>query len=103
MPGYVFRLLPPRPSFTTDMSPEEQELMATHGQYWRARMAEGKVLAFGPVADPAGPYGLGVVVVDDLAAAEALRDADPAVTELGFSVEIAPAVRLVTPAGTYDA
>jgi uncharacterized protein YciI len=104
MPGYVFRLIPTRPTFAFDMSEEERAAMVRHADYWRALARDGKVLAFGPVADPSGPYGIGIVVVDDLAAAEALRDGDPAARPpLGFRTEIAPMRRLVTPDREYDA
>lgn len=63
MQGFVFRLIPPRPTFQSDMTDVERAAMARHGAYWRERLGEGKVVAFGPVADPAGAYGLGVVVV----------------------------------------
>jgi len=43
------------------------------------------------------------VLADDVAAAEAVRDGDPAMrSRHGFTTEITPMVRLVTPAGTYD-
>ncbi len=64
-------------------------------------MAEGKVVAFGPVADPARAYGLGVVLAESVAEAEALRDSDPAVVKLGMQVEMAPMVALVTVDGDY--
>lgn len=101
MQGFVFRLIPPRPTFQSDMTDAERAAMARHGAYWRERMAEGKVVAFGPVADPAGAYGLGVVLAEDMAAAEAIRDDDPAVTELGMRTEIAPMLALVTAGGVY--
>lgn len=102
MQGFVFRLVPPRPTFTMDMTDEERAAMAEHGAYWRDLMARGNVLAFGPVADPAGPYGLGVVIADDVAAAEVLRDGDPAVRKVGMRTEIAPMIQLVTPGGDYS-
>jgi uncharacterized protein len=103
MPGYVFRLIPPRPSFSGDMSAAERAIMIEHVAYWTQLARSGQVLAFGPVADPAGPYGIGIIVADDLAAAEALRDGDPAVRSgHGFRTEIAPMPRLVTPDGELD-
>ena len=49
-----------------------------------------------------GALLLGIVLADDLAQVEALRDADPAVlSPHGLRVEIAPMFRLVTPSGTY--
>jgi uncharacterized protein len=104
MPGFVFRLIAPRPGFTTEMSAAERATMIDHIGYWSALTAAGKVLAFGPVDDPAGAYGIGIIVVGSLAEAEELRAGDPAVRSAhGFRSEIAPMPRLVTPTATYDA
>jgi uncharacterized protein YciI len=100
VPGFVFRLFAPRPTFQSDMSAEERSMMMEHVAYWTALVDEGKVVAFGPVADPTYPYGIGIIVAADLAEAEALRDADPAVrSPYGFRSEIAPMPALVTAAG----
>jgi uncharacterized protein YciI len=102
MPGFVFKLIPPRADFMTDMSAAERETMSEHVEYWRALMADGHVVAFGPVADAAGPYGIGVIVADDLPAAEELCARDPAARSAhGFRTEIAPMLRLVTPDGIH--
>ena len=83
MSAFVYRLIGPRPTFAVDMT-------------------DGRVVAIGPVDDPAGSYGLAIVLADDLAQVEALRDGDPAVlSPHGLRVEIAPMFRLVTPSGTY--
>lgn len=101
MQGFVFRLLPPRSSFMFDMTEDERVAMEEHAAYWRDQMADGRVAAFGPVVDPAGPYGLGVVLVPGLAEAERLRDGDPAVQKIGMRTEISPMAALVTPQGEY--
>lgn len=101
MQGFVFRLIPPRPSFPTDMSEAERAVMNEHVTYWRGLLGQGRVLAFGPVDDPAGPYGLGVVLAEDMAAAESMRDADPAVRDIGMRTEIAPMPQLVTAGRVY--
>jgi hypothetical protein len=36
-------------------------------------------VVFGPVADPAAPFGVGIVEVDDEAEMRALTEADPAI------------------------
>ena len=59
------------------MTDAERAVMDEHARYWSALAAEGKVLAFGPVADPEGPYGIAIVLAEDLEAAEVLRNADP--------------------------
>lgn len=102
MPGFVFRLIPPRPSFPVDLSAGERAVMTEPVAYWRRLAAAGQALAFGPVNDPAGPYGIGIIVARDLAAAEALRDEDPAIRSgRGFRTEIAPMLQLVTPDGVH--
>ena len=97
MGGYVFRLLGPRPTFPGDMTPEEAALMGQHAEYWRELTQMGTAVAFGPVLDPAGVYGLGVVRADDEEAARAIADADPVIrADVGFRTEIAPMMALVT-------
>ena len=104
MMGFVFRLVPPRPGFAFDMTPDERETMTEHVGYWSALTQEGRVLAFGPVNDPQGPYGIGIILAADQSEAEQIRDNDPAVrSPHGFTTEIAPMLRLVTPTNMYDA
>jgi uncharacterized protein YciI len=97
MGGFVFRLFGPRPTFPGDMTPEEADVMGQHSAYWRELTRAGTAVAFGPVLDPAGVYGLGVVRADDEAAARAIAAADPVVrADVGFRIEIAPMMALVT-------
>jgi uncharacterized protein YciI len=41
-------------------------------------MQHGRVVVFGPVMDPKGPYGLGIVQAEDEATIAAFIEADPA-------------------------
>ncbi|MGN6567371.1 MAG: YciI family protein [Flavipsychrobacter sp.] len=75
---FALKLIPPRPTFSQDMTPDERAIMLQHVQYWRDFMAQGKVLAFGPVLDPAGTYGLGIVCVHDEAELQIMMANDPA-------------------------
>ena len=103
MPAFLFRLVPPRPDFPLTMDDEERSVMVDHVAYWTRLTEQGRVAAFGPVADPAGAYGIGIVVADDLSGAERLRDDDPAIrSPLGFRTEILPMPALVTPTGPID-
>ncbi|NHC12464.1 YciI family protein [Motilibacter deserti] len=77
---FVYRLLPPRPGFAFDMSPAEAEAMERHSTYWQELLARGTAVFFGPVDDPAGVWGLGVVEADSLEDVHAVRERDPAVT-----------------------
>src|ERR1700681_2384895 len=76
--GFVFRLVPPRPDFAYSMTDDERATMLAHVAYWSRLAEQGHALAFGPVDDPNGPYGIGIVLAEDIGAAEALRDDDPA-------------------------
>ena len=61
---FVLKLVPCRPTFSQDMTPDERAIMQQHVMYWRGLMDEGFVLAFGPVLDPKAVYGLGIIEVD---------------------------------------
>jgi uncharacterized protein YciI len=103
MHGYLYRLFPPRPTFPADMSAEEQDTMQEHVAYWSGHMAAGRVLAFGPVADTKGPYGLALVLADSDTDVEALRAGDPAIrSPHGFTADVAPIQQLITPSGTFS-
>jgi uncharacterized protein YndB with AHSA1/START domain len=94
---FVSKLVPPRPSFPFDMSPAEGEVMQQHIVYWTALLNEGRALLFGPVGDPKGPYGLGVLVAKDEAEVAAIQKDDPAIRSgLGFNYEVSPMLDAVT-------
>ncbi|MGH9027453.1 MAG: YciI family protein [Acidimicrobiia bacterium] len=79
MPLYVFKLIPPRPTFVQDMSETESEIMDRHFSYWEAILESGQAVVYGPVADPSGTWGLGVIEVENEEEARALAIGDPAV------------------------
>ncbi len=96
MPHFFLKLIAPRPTFATDMSEEERAVMGEHSAYWKAKLDAGDVVVFGPVMDPKGPFGAGVIAAKDEAAARAFADADPAIKSgRGFVCEIYP-MRAVT-------
>jgi uncharacterized protein YndB with AHSA1/START domain len=94
---YFFcRLIAPRPSFAMDMSPEEAALMKVHADYLRELLAAGKVIAFGPVGDPAGPWGMAVLRAKDDAEVASLLAADPtSKSARGFRWETLPMMTAV--------
>ncbi len=55
---FVYKLIPPRPTFALDMSDAETKIMGEHAAYWQSLLDRGEVVAFGPVLDPAGSWGL---------------------------------------------
>jgi uncharacterized protein len=91
---FFCKLIGPRLTFPEDMSPAEAQAMQRHAAYWRACMAAGQVVAFGPVADPAGTYGMLILEVEDEAAARSLVDHDPVIeVRLGFRFDMHPMPR----------
>ena len=101
---FFCRLNPPRPTFVRDMTAEEAGLMQAHAVHWKEWMERGHVVAFGLVADPAGPFGIGIVEFTAEDEARAFTDADPVmVARQGFSYDILPMPRGVvtrSPAGS---
>src|SRR5208282_4862205 len=88
MPHYLCKLKPPRPTFLTDMTPEEALVMRGHSEYWMTRVEIGAVIAMGPVADPAGAYGVAIIEAPSLTALEPMQASDPALlAERGFAYE----------------
>lgn len=92
---FFLRLPPPRPTFASDMTDVERAAMGRHVAYWTAHLQRGNAIVFGPVADPSGPWGLGVIRAADEAAVGAFQAEDPAVRELGLRYEVLPMARAV--------
>jgi len=79
MPHFFLKLIPPRPSFAIDLSDVEKAAMGRHAEYLATLLKDGSGVAFGPVFDPNGVFGMGIVEAADEAAARAVTDKDPAV------------------------
>jgi uncharacterized protein YndB with AHSA1/START domain len=93
---FLYRLLSPRPTFPADATLEELNAMRAHALYWRGKIAEGKAIVLGPVADPAGSWGVGILCAADLAEAEALCAADPVIlADRGFRCEVFPMMNAI--------
>ena len=87
--NFAFRLIAPRPTFVEDMTDAERAMMAEHAEYWKGLLADGVAVVFGPVLDPAGPYGLAVVEVDGPEQVDRILAGDPAVRG-GLKAEVHP-------------
>ncbi|RUL73624.1 YciI family protein [Dyella choica] len=91
MRHFFCKLHVPRATFPVDITPEERALMRAHADYWREQMSKGHVVVFGPVMDPASPYGILVMQLPDDLAPERLVDADPVMkAECGFRFDVHP-------------
>jgi uncharacterized protein len=76
---FLFRLVPPRADFAQTMTPAEQDAMQRHQAYWQDLLAEGRVVVYGPVADPEGIWGMGVLRAADRAQVLEIGNSDPSV------------------------
>jgi uncharacterized protein YndB with AHSA1/START domain len=76
---FFCRLIPPRPTFAHDMNEAESKAMKEHASYWRSQADAGIGIVAGPVGDPTGPYGIGVVRLGDDNELQPLLDADPVI------------------------
>ena len=86
--AFLYRLLPCRPTFAFDASPEEQAIVSSHFSYLKALLAEGKLVMAAPAAD----YSFGLTVFEAESEAEARRimEGDPAVRAGVMSAELIP-------------
>lgn len=90
------RLIPPRQDFAFTLTEEERALMGRHADYLRRQLREGTMMIAGPVADPAGPWGLCILRVGTEAEARAVTDADPVVLSgRGFRYEVLPMMSVI--------
>jgi hypothetical protein len=97
MKPFLYRLLPPRPSFPQDMTPEEAAIMHAHSVYLRGLAANGEAVAFGPVLDPKGAWGVGIFQVASAERMDEIARNDPAIMSgRGFAYEVLPMAALVT-------
>ncbi len=98
--SFLYRLIPPRPDFPTDMSSEERAMMQAHVAYWTEQVGRGSAMVFGPVADPNGSWGLAVIRAASDEHARALGTADPAIrSDMGFRYDVLPMPHAVTSGG----
>jgi uncharacterized protein YciI len=77
---FIFRLNPTRPGFAQNMSAEERITMQEHIPYWKDLMKQGIALVFGPVHDPKGVYGKGIIQAESEDQVRDLFANDPANT-----------------------
>lgn len=61
---FFLKLNPPRPGFAMDMTDDEKNIMLSHVEYWGNLLNKGIAIAYVPVFDPKGGYGVGIISVD---------------------------------------
>jgi uncharacterized protein YciI len=62
---YLTKWIPPRADFVTTTTDAEKDLLQQHGAWLNAMMADGLIVAHGPVMDPAGGYGVALWTLGD--------------------------------------
>jgi uncharacterized protein YciI len=87
---FFLKLVPPRPTFANNMTPDEAKLMQEHADYWKAQFAKGGVLIIGPVLDPKGAFGMAVLETATEEEARTLAMNDPSVKAGLNKVELSP-------------
>jgi uncharacterized protein YciI len=100
MKYFFCKLISPRPLFGGDLTEVEISAMQEHVAHWSKAMQQGKVIAFGPVADPKGVWGAAIVQVESEAELEDLKAKDPVIQAgLGFQYEsyAMPQIKLRAP------
>lgn len=91
MPHFFYALRPIRPAFAGGMTAIEEAAMGAHAEYLRSMMLAGKLLLAGPLLDRS--LGVGILVAEDEAEAQALAAADPA-GKAGIATVTASPMRL---------
>src|SRR5262245_43636831 len=87
---FFLNLIPPRPTFFMDITEDERNIMNEHGKYWQKLMAQGIAFVFGPVMDPKGVWGLGIVEAINEDDVRSITADDPAIKSGLTTLEIYP-------------
>ena len=70
--------------------------MGDHAAYWTALAERGTAILFGPVGDPNGVWGLGVLAVEDEKEVQFITSHDPVMRSgIGAIYEILPMLKVV--------
>ncbi|MDB5134734.1 MAG: hypothetical protein JWP37_1337 [Mucilaginibacter sp.] len=78
MPQYFLKLNAKRPTFAQDMTDDERAIMKQHAAYLGDLMNKGIVAVFGPVFNPDGAFGMGVIEVENEEQVKEIIKNDPA-------------------------
>jgi uncharacterized protein YciI len=89
--AYVYRFVSRKPDLPVSMTEHEAAAVRhEHVAYWKALLDKGTAVAFGPVLDPAGAWGIAIVEADSPEEAESIRAADPVIRENLSKIDIYP-------------
>lgn len=75
---FMIKFLPRRHDFAKTMTDEEKAIVVQHHGYWKGHMSHGTMLLFGPVYDPKGTFGIGIIAAESDEEVKKLLENDPA-------------------------
>ncbi|MBV8728020.1 MAG: hypothetical protein JO233_09545 [Candidatus Eremiobacteraeota bacterium] len=87
---FFIRLYPAREHFLSTMTQAEAAAMQAHFTYWKARMAEHKLILAGPIPIEPGTFGILILRTTDKSEAEDLLRHDPSVLQNVMKFEVYP-------------
>jgi uncharacterized protein len=87
---YFLKLIPPRPDFSITMTEDEKTIMQEHIVFWQDLLVKGICIVYGPVFDPKGAYGIGIVEAEDEEILKYIEKNDPSVRTGLNRLEIFP-------------
>lgn len=96
MTCYACKFVSYKPDLPVSMTEHEAAVMREHVAYWRKLLDKGMAVAFGPVADPAGAWGIAIVEADSEDEVLAIRAGDPVIREDLGTVEVYPTPGAIT-------
>lgn len=96
MKYYLCKFIPPRADFLATMSQDEMTLMGQHGAFLDDLLAEGRIVAHGPVIDPLGGYGVSLFRIPEDQDIETITAGDPIVANGVGRYEHHPMLHLKT-------
>ncbi len=98
MKYYFCKYIPPRTDFLATMTAQESLWMKQHGVFLNNLVAQGKIVAHGPVIDPTGGFGLSLYQLADDEDIESIVSQDPLVQNGAGHMEHYVMLHLTTPA-----
>jgi len=93
---YAYKFVSHKPDLPVSMTEHEATVMHEHVAYWKTLLEKGTAVAFGPVLDPAGAWGIAIVDADSADEVAAIRAGDPVIREDLGTIEFYPMPGAVT-------
>lgn len=93
---YAYRFVSYKPDLPVSMTEPEAAVMGEHVAYWQNLLDKGIAVAFGPVLDPAGAWGIAVVEAASEDEVRTIRAGDPVIRDDLGTIDIYPMPGAIT-------